>query len=181
MILQALMNIPMAVRDLCLKLNFHSWVAATVQFKKLTRWQLGFLTQIFVDYIIKIKNMLFEGVEDISREKLSGRYLRTEVLIKSSLKKVALILILEDDEVKEKWMPRLEKLNQPWTRSEAYDFQDEKEGEKMDIDAENQVENNTAGQMEVDTVSQTKENAAELKTKNTMNGNTPSKRSKSKK
>ena len=115
--------------------------------------------------------MLFEGVEDVTVEKLSGRYLRTEVLIKNSLKKVALILILEEDEVKEKWMPRLEKLNQPWIRSEVYDFQDDKEGEKMDADAEK----NLIEQMEVDTPNQVKENTVDEKKKITTNGNTPKK------
>ncbi|KAE9552540.1 hypothetical protein FO519_004237 [Halicephalobus sp. NKZ332] len=99
MILRALMSIPMAVRNLCLKLNFHSWVAAVVQFKKLTRWQLGFLTQIFVTYTFKVRNMLFEGAGDVS-EGLSGRYLRTELMIKAALKKIALIMIMEEDDVR---------------------------------------------------------------------------------
>uniref|UniRef100_A0A7E4ZW96 NopRA1 domain-containing protein n=1 Tax=Panagrellus redivivus TaxID=6233 RepID=A0A7E4ZW96_PANRE len=113
-LLKRLVSIPSVAKDLCIRLNFHTWLLTTIRQCKLTRWEIGFLTQIFVEYGTAIQRICFESVE--FGEPLTGGPLRKEMLIKASIRKLQKIVDDQEDEVKTNWSVKLAELGQAWVK-----------------------------------------------------------------
>ena len=99
-LLQKIVTLPSGAKDLCNRHNFHSWVSTAIQFETLTRWEIGFLSQIFFTYVQTLDTT--EGKSEVFSKKRK--------LIYSCARKVTHVVGSAEDEVKEKWFQKLQNL-----------------------------------------------------------------------
>lgn len=111
-IIKNLLYIPRALNVLVTRLNFHSWVAATIQFAKLTRWQIGFLTQIFIAYWRNVRRLHFKP--NVNKPP------QIELMIRETAKIVSSYVEYEEDDIQNKWLKKIEWAKEPWK-----DYEDE--------------------------------------------------------
>uniref|UniRef100_A0A914YLA4 Uncharacterized protein n=1 Tax=Panagrolaimus superbus TaxID=310955 RepID=A0A914YLA4_9BILA len=95
-----------------------------MQYQSLTRWEIGFLTQVFVKYVETVEASFKKAdIHRIQYRMKEVNHSRCQQLIKSCARKVAEIIARVEDEVKEKWLKTVENIGQ---------LKDEKDDDAME-------------------------------------------------
>uniref|UniRef100_A0A914CLN9 Uncharacterized protein n=1 Tax=Acrobeloides nanus TaxID=290746 RepID=A0A914CLN9_9BILA len=92
--------------------SIHSWFSLTLQRPRTSRWEVVFVSELFVLLLERLKESF---IEKSGKAKFSASAKRKEIIVKIAARQVLTELGEVEDEGKTRWYATLEKLTQePW-------------------------------------------------------------------